>query len=173
MVSIFREDLRYRDRRSPIRLKPLENALDNNSFKRSGSSRTLIEVWSQNFSEQKETSCRCWKHADWRETSANFAHLSKRHVWTRCFLPIFPGRRGEKSLSARLTSENFTFLSAAKWTVWRKTWRTAGTKRSGNFNNADYRQEKEDFDRQRVETALAKNNEMYRAALNWNSAATG
>ena len=156
-LSIFREDLRYRVAAHTIRLKPLRERPE-----------TIIPLAQQFIADFNLKSGRkisvsknvlpVLKHADWRGNVRELRTFIEKACLDALLLADLHNPAGEKSLSAELTSEILLSSLPQNELYDVKPEELPGAKRSNNFNNADYRQEKEDFDRQRVEAALAKNN---------------
>lgn len=156
-LGIFREDLRYRVVAHTIELKPLR--------KRPEEIIPLAEEFIRNFN--LKSGCKIFvnnnvlsvlKKADWRGNVRELRTFIEKACLDALFIADLHNRKVEKSLSAVLTKEILLSFLPQNESFGEKPNELPDKINSNDSGKTDYRQEKEEFDRQKIEMALAKNN---------------
>ena len=164
-LSIFREDLRYRVAAHTIRLKPLRER-PNDIIPLAQQFIADFNLKSGRKISVSKNALPVLKHADWRGNVRELRTFIEKACLDALLLTDLQNPVGEKSLTAELTSEILLSSLPQNELFDVKLEEMPTAKRSNIFNKVDYKQEKEEFDRQRVEKTLAKNNgNVSRAAI--------
>ncbi len=156
-LEVFREDLRYRVAAHTIRLKPLRERPE-----------AIIPLAHQFITDFNLKSGRkisvsknallILKHADWRGNVRELRTFIEKACLDALFLADWHESAGEKAPIAELTCEILLSFLPQNELYDVKIEKLPNRNQSNNLHKANYKQEKEDFDRRRVEIALAKNN---------------
>lgn len=156
-LAVFREDLRYRVAAHTIRLKPLRERPED-----------IIPLAEQFIAEFNLKSGRkisvnknallLLKQADWRGNVRELRTFVEKACLDALLLADLHKNTEEKPLSPELTYEILLSFLPQHSSFEVKTENQPDKSQMNNLKKVDYKQEKVDFDRHRVEMALARNN---------------